>query len=146
MRSSHRRTIAHAIASGAANGGFLSTLLRFLVSGGCNTLATLLLYWLLLTVFSAHVAYGISFLVGVCVSYFINSAFVFGVRPTWRTFLTFPFVYLIGYAAGALVLELAMGWLHVPRSIAPLFSIVVTVPLTFVLLRFAFLRDSRGQA
>lgn len=119
-----------------------ATLLRFGLGGGVNTLATLLLYWLLLRFMPSQAAYAISFLAGIVLGYLLNTAFVFNVRRSWRSFLMVPAVYAAGYLAGALVLEIATGVFRVDPYIAPLFSILVTVPLTFVLMRLV-LRDPR---
>ena len=112
-----------------------ATALRFLAGGIANTLATLALYWLLLTVLPPHPAYAISFVAGIGLSYLINTGYVFGTRRSWSNLAAFPLVYLAGYGAGALVLELATARFGVDPRLAPLLSVAVTVPLTFVLMR-----------
>lgn len=118
-----------------ARHGLPATALRFLAGGIANTLATLLLYWALLTVLPPHPAYAISFVAGIGLGYLINTGFVFGARRTWRNFAAFPLVYFAGYVAGAGVLELATARFGVDPHLAPLFSVAVSVPLTFVLMR-----------
>jgi putative flippase GtrA len=118
-----------------ARHGLPATALRFLAGGIVNTLATLLLYWLLLTVLPPHPAYAISFVAGIGLGYLINTGFVFGARRTWGNLAAFPLVYLAGYGAGAGVLELATARFGVDPRLAPLFSVAVSVPLTFVLMR-----------
>lgn len=113
----------------------LPTALRFLAGGGANTLATLVLYWLLLLVMPAQAAYAISFAAGLAIGYVLNTGFVFRTRRRWRHVIGYPLVYLCAYAAGALVLGLAVHRWHVDPRVAPLLSLVVSVPLTFLLLR-----------
>lgn len=112
-----------------------ATALRFLAGGIANTLATLLLYWALLTILPPHPAYATSFVAGIGLSYLVNTGFVFGARRSWGNLVAFPLVYLVGYGAGALVLELATARFGVDPRLAPLLSVAVTVPLTFVLMR-----------
>lgn len=125
----------HGPAPRHARHGLPATALRFLAGGVANTLATLLLYWALLTVLPPHPAYAISFVAGIGLGYLINTGFVFGARRTWRNFAAFPLVYLAGYAAGAGVLELTTTRFGLDPRLAPLFSVAVSVPLTFVLMR-----------
>jgi len=125
--------------SGGAGSG-AGTLFRFLIAGGINTAATLALYWVLLPWVRPHVAYALSFLAGIVLSYLLNTTFVFRVRRSWGGFLAFPLVYAVSYAVGALVLQVAIGPLGLDARLAPLLSIIATVPTTYLLSR-AVLRD-----
>lgn len=121
--------------SAAGGHGLAATAARFVLGGAINTVATLLLYWLLLRVMPAHAAYAISFLTGIALSYLLNTALVFNVARAWRSLLTFPLVYLVCYLVGALVLEIATRQFRVDPFYAPLFSIAITLPLSFLLIR-----------
>jgi putative flippase GtrA len=114
----------------------LQTVGRFLISGLLNTFATLVLYWLLLYLFSPHAAYAISFASGVALSYLLNLRFVFRERHSTRKMIIFPAVYLLTYAVGALALQLAIRYWGVAAGLAPLLSIACTVPISFLLLRW----------
>jgi putative flippase GtrA len=116
-------------------------MIRFLIGGGINTLATLALYWLLQRVMHYQLAYLVSYCAGIAISYSVNTRFVFRARHTWLKFAVFPLIYLITYVIGALVLRLSVHQLGVPVSIAPLVSIVATLPVSFLLTRFLLLRD-----
>ncbi|MGH8032289.1 MAG: GtrA family protein [Luteimonas sp.] len=120
---------------GTRRHGLAATALRFLLGGGVNTLATLALYWLLLRLISPQAAYAISFVAGLGLSYALNTGFVFDAVRTWRNVLAFPLIYLCGYLAGALMLDVAVRRWHVDPYLAPLLSIAVSLPLTFVLMR-----------
>jgi putative flippase GtrA len=109
--------------------------IRFLLAGILNTGATLLLYWLLMLVLAYHVAYAISYVAGVLISYVLNSRYVFGVGFKAATFALYPLVYVAGYLAGAAVLELAVDGLGIPAPVGPLLAICVTLPLTYALTR-----------
>ncbi len=120
----------------------LKTALRFLVSGAFNTGVTLLLYWLLLHFLHYQWAYLASYCSGVLLSYLLNTRYVFRARHTWLRLATFPLIYLTVYALGALALRLSVGYLKVPEAFAPLLSIAVTLPVSFLLTR-ALLRPDR---
>ncbi|QOD91384.1 GtrA family protein [Lysobacter sp. CW239] len=113
----------------------LKLVLRFLIGGGFNTAATLILYWLLLRFIHYQGAYLLSYCAGILLSYLLNTCYVFRVRHNWLTFAAFPLVYVVVYALGALTLKIAVDYLHVPDSIGPLASIAVTMPISFLLTR-----------
>lgn len=107
----------------------------FAFSGGLNTLATYLLYLLLLYFLHYQIAYATSFIAGILLSYALSTRFVFRTNHSWLKFALFPLVYLISYAAGAAILALSVSRLGIDQRIAPLASACVTLPLSFVLSR-----------
>lgn len=111
----------------------LGVALRFLVGGILNTGATLVLYWLLLRFIHYQWAYLASYCAGILLSYLLNTRYVFRARHSWLKFILFPLVYLVIYALGALVLKVAVDYLHLPASVGPLVSIAVTFPVSFLL-------------
>lgn len=119
------------------------TVLRFLIGGGLNTLATLLLYWLLLRVMPPQAAYAASYATGLVLSWIINTRFVFDARRSWQRAALFPLVYLVAYLAGAGVLQLATTRWGIDPHLAPFAAMVVTLPLTFVLMRLLLERPAR---
>ncbi len=109
---------------------------RFLVTGALNTTVTFGIYFLFRQIFDYQMSYFLSFLCGVFFSYFLNVYFVFNTHVSIKTFIRFPFVYIAQYIFGALLLELLVQVLGVSVTFAPLFVIVFTLPLTFLLSRF----------
>jgi putative flippase GtrA len=107
----------------------------FALSGGVNTAATFALYWLLLLVSSYQVAYAISFVAGIALSYVLSTRFVFQTIHSWRKLALYPVVYLVSYVVGAGVLGLSVVKLDIDAWLAPLVSACVTLPLTFFLSR-----------
>lgn len=122
----------------------LTTIARFLLSGGINTAATFALYWLLLFWLSYPTAYATSFVAGIVLSYVLNTRFVFRTDFQLRKAILFPLVYLAAYFAGAVTLDFSVQQLGLPVSLAPLASICVTIPLTFVLTRLVLV-NMRGK-
>lgn len=120
----------------------LAVVVRFLVGGVLNTGATLLLYWALMRFVHYQIAYLASYCAGILLSYILNTRFVFGARHSWLKFILFPLVYLVTYAIGAVVLKLTVDHLGIPAGVAPLLSIAVTLPVSFLLTRIVLqLRD-----
>ncbi|WP_312704372.1 GtrA family protein [Stenotrophomonas lactitubi] len=111
----------------------LPTIVRFLAGGALNTGSTFVLYWLLLLVVEFRVAYAISFVAGILLSYVINTKFVFRTDYSLRKVILFPLVYLATYLAGAVVLDLSVSRFGVDPRIAPFISICATLPLTYLL-------------
>ncbi|MBB3813597.1 putative flippase GtrA [Xanthomonas arboricola] len=111
----------------------ISVALRFLLGGALNTGLTLVLYWVLLRFMHYQWAYLASFCAGILLSYLINTRYVFRAEHSWLKFAAFPLIYLVTYALGALALKLSVGHLGVPAAVGPLISIVVTLPVSFIL-------------
>lgn len=117
-----------------------SSFVRFLVSGGLNTLATYSTYLIMLQFVGYQVAFTLSYAFGIIVAYGLNRVFVFGSHRGWHSVLFFPFVYLIQYLASLAILWLWVKQLSMPVELAPLAAIAFTIPLTFVLSRLVFTR------
>lgn len=120
----------------------LPVFLRFLVVGGVNTLASLVVYWLALPWMPPQAAYALSFAFGVVLGYLMHTRYAFRVRRGWRSFAAWPLVCLAGWLVGAGALQLAIGPLRLDPRIAPLLSIAASLPVTFVLGRWVF---GKGQ-
>ncbi len=88
-----------------------------------------------MVVLAYHVAYAISYAAGILISYVLNSRYVFGVGFSAATFALYPLVYVAGYLAGAVVLEIAVDGWGIPAAVGPLLAICVTLPLTYALTR-----------
>ena len=115
-------------------------ILRFLISGGTNTIATYLyflaIYWTFDTPFWA---FTISFVLGIMTSYLLNLKFTFQQRHKTKKMLAFPAIYLFHYLLGLSLFKL---WLHIgiAAEIAFLLNAMLLAPIVFLLMRF-ILRD-----
>ncbi|MBN8947059.1 MAG: GtrA family protein [Rhodanobacter sp.] len=118
---------------------------RFLISGGLNTVATYAMYLAMLQVTSYQIAYTIAYIFGIIVAFAINRFFVFGGHRGWRSIVYFPFVYLAQYLVSLAILWFWVSILHLPQELAPLISIALTLPLTFLLSRFAFIQPVKQR-
>jgi putative flippase GtrA len=111
--------------------------LRFLVGGAINTVITYVLFLALDRIFHHSLAYTFSFLAGIAIAYALASTFVFRTGFALRSALRFPGVYVVQYVYGLAALWLLIEVAHMPGEIAMLLVIVTSVPLTFLLTRFA---------
>ena len=114
--------------------------LRFLAVGATNTLATFVLYWLLLRIIAYPLAYTASFIAGIGISYLLNTLLVFNTKPGIRSALAFPLVYLAQYLVGLVVLLIFSSRLVLPSAHGVLVVAAITLPMTFLLSRFVLRR------
>ena len=117
--------------------------LRFLAGGVANTAATYGLFVAMSQVIPPSIAYTITYIIGIGLSYLINTQLVFKTQGSLRSALQFPVVYLVQYFIGLAVLALLTS-LDIPTYLAMLAVIAINVPLTFVLTRFV-LRNPQGR-
>ncbi|SDG47232.1 Putative flippase GtrA (transmembrane translocase of bactoprenol-linked glucose) [Dyella sp. 333MFSha] len=122
-----------------------SRLLRFLISGGVNTAATYGVYLAGLQAMGYRAAYTVAYVFGIVLAFAINRTFVFQTHRGWRSVIMFPFVYLAQYLFSMAVVWMWIEKLHLPKEIAPLIAIVLSIPLTFTLSRFVFGDDRRAD-
>lgn len=116
----------------------LAPFLRFLVSGVANTIATWLLYLLLIQIVPYRVGYTVAFVSGIVLAYALSRYFVFQRKGSAATVAAFPLIYLFQYVLGLAVISVwveGFGW---PAAFAPLAAVALTVPVTFLLSRRAF--------
>lgn len=119
--------------------------LRFVVAGAINTAVTMLLFALLIRVLPHLLAYSITYVLGIVLSYALNTGFVFNSRRSWSTALRFPLVYAVQYLYGVL-----MMWLLIDKlALGPVLSlgivIATSIPMTFVASRL-ILSPRPGEA
>lgn len=113
---------------------------RFLLAGAANTLLTYLLYLLLLGHVGHRLAYALAYAAGIGLAYGLGRGFVFRRHDGWRSVLLTPMIYLLQFCVGLLIVELWITLLGLRAEFAPLLAIAATLPLTYVLSRWAFVR------
>lgn len=113
-----------------------SAFVRFLIIGAANTLVTYAAYLILLRRLPYLWAYSLAYGVGIIIAYLAQTRYVFRVGASWLTFLKFPLVYVAQYATGALSIRVLVGSGIVPKELALLATLCITVPLGFFLSRY----------
>ena len=109
--------------------------IRFIFFGGVNTLLGYLIYAILLLFFTYPISYTVSYVLGIFVSYYLNSKFVFNGGLSLKKAFQYPLVYLVQYLLGILFLYVLVEIVSVHKLIAPGFVVLLTVPVTYSLSR-----------
>lgn len=115
---SRARQLATFAAIGVVNTGVYYALFRLLLLG--------------LPYLPSHV---LAFAGAIVVSFLLNCAFTFRVRPTWRRFVRFPLVNLGTFVVMTTGVTALVEVVHLPADVAALVAALAAVPLTFVLAR-----------
>jgi len=118
--------------------GMRGQVLRFLLVGGANTLATYAIFIVLGLFMPAWIAYTIAFAIGLAWVVFGSSRFVFRGEHGRRRLLLFAGWYLVIYAIGRVIIALIAPTDFLDLAITSLAVLVVTTPLTFIGGRFIF--------
>nr|WP_253947847.1 GtrA family protein [Paenibacillus ehimensis] len=105
---------------------------KFIISGLVNTLATYVVYLLFLNISTYTVSYSVSYFLGILLSYYLNSKFVFNERMSTKKLIRYPIVYISQYLINTIGLYLLVNF-GISEKIAPIIIICITIPITFVL-------------
>lgn len=108
---------------------------RFIAVGAGNAIATYLLYLLLLQFVAYPIAYTLSYVAGIAISYVANSKLVFGSTMSAGSAARFPLVYAFQYVAGMALLAMLVEWLSVPAWLAPWIVTALLLPASYLLTR-----------
>ena len=108
---------------------------RFLGVGGANTLLTYFIYLALLNFVSYRLAFSVTFVLGIVIGYYLNTSFVFDSSFSWRKFFKYPLIYVFQYIVGLFLLMVLVDFLEIDSRLAPLLSVVLLMPLTFLMNR-----------
>ncbi len=118
---------------------------KYLILGLTNTGLTYLIYLLSLQLFPYLVAYTISYISGIVLSYFFNSILVFKVRLHWKKAIKYPFVYLIQYLLGSVLITISVEYFGIVPSIAALLNVIILLPVSFILTRLILIDKPEPQ-
>jgi putative flippase GtrA len=110
--------------------------LRFLIVGGINTVVAYGVYLVLLQWLRYEIAYAIGYVTGIATAYALSTAFVFRQPMRPRSAARFPLVYAVQFLVSLGLLRLAVEAFDVPQWLALAVSVVLTMPITFVLSRW----------
>lgn len=113
-----------------------SEFLRFGVIGGINSAVTYCIYLGVLMLVPYAAAYTVSYVVGIVLSYYLTSRFVFKRKAAIRAALGYPAVYVLQYVTGVTALVLLVRRMHIDQRLAPVLVVICSVPVTFVASKF----------
>lgn len=126
-----------------ANKTFSSALVRWVKFGFCgiaNTLFTYILFCFLSEMVHHQVAFFIAYCTGIIFAYWVNSRFVFAVKMSLKSFFSYPLVYIVGYVLSSLFLEVSITGFGLSLRVAPLLTVVLVTPVTYLLNKLVLLR------
>lgn len=110
----------------------IASALRFLASGGFNTLVTYLAYLVLLHWLPYRQSYSIAFASGIGLAYVLNRYYVFR-RPGGTLGPVYvAMIYTGQYLLGLAIVSAWVDWLGAPAKLAPLVAIAISLPLTYL--------------
>ena len=89
----------------------------------------------------SHIA---AFFVSLVISFFLNCYFTFKIKPTLAKFLQFPLTQLFNLTVSSLFVYTFVNFFKMNSEAAPLVSMFLTVPLTF-LVTGKILKKDRGR-
>jgi putative flippase GtrA len=107
--------------------------IKFLAVGGANTAITYAIYLLLLDRLGYTVSYAIAYVSGIVISYLGHTLFSFNDTLKLKSFLQYPAVYAVQFLSAWVIIYVLINALGVAATWAPLFAIVLTLPLTFIM-------------
>jgi putative flippase GtrA len=119
--------------------------LRFLVIGGANTLATTLAFYLLAHVLPPRVAFTIVYVAGLAFVVLVTPGYVFGSSSSWRRRVLLALWYVGTYLVGIGVISLLTSVASASRIVIVLGTVAVTAPLGFVGARLLVGRRQEGS-
>lgn len=108
---------------------------RFMLVGGINSLNYYVVYMVCIHVLSIHYFIGhiLGYTVSLIGSFFLNVYFTYRVKPTWRKFLIFPLSQSVNIIASTIFLLTFIEWFNIDRSLAPVFAVLLMIPVTFLI-------------
>nr|MDH3155273.1 GtrA family protein [Bacillus licheniformis] len=120
--------------------------IRFAVVGVVNTLNYYAVYLLphVLLQLNYMVSHIAAFFVSLVISFFLNCYFTFKIKPTLAKFLQFPLTQLFNLTVSSLFVYTFVNFFKMNSEAAPLASMFLTVPLTF-LVTGKILKKDRGR-
>ena len=113
----------------------LKEIFRFIFVGGINTVTFYVFFLLLHHVIGLYylAAHIFAFFISMVGSYFLNVFFTFNVKPSLKTFLQFPITQAVNINVSSLLVYMFVEWLKVPAVVSPLFAVIFTVPITYII-------------
>ncbi len=118
---------------------------RFVLAGGINAVATYAAYLLMLPVTGYALAYSITYVGGIILSYYLSARLVFRSPLRWRHAVQYPLVYIVQYALGITLTTIFIKHLHIRAELVLPLVIAIAVPITFWMTRWIIKREKSND-
>ena len=113
-----------------------SEFFKFIFFGGINTGLSYAIYVIFQLFLIYPVAYTLAYILGIFISYYLNSRFVFKREIRLVKAFQYPLVYLVQYLFGVSLLFVLIEIFSLNKFIAPALVILINIPVAFFLGRF----------
>jgi putative flippase GtrA len=117
---------------------------RYLLAGSANTLSTMAVYQLLVTILSPPVAYALAWLVGLVIVSVAYPKIVFRVTGGWARGGAIAIAYVAVFAVGLLLMAL-LDSLKIQSRLSIFFVLAVTTTMSYFASRLAIARTNRQK-
>lgn len=113
--------------------------IKFGMVGASNTILTIVVYDICVAIgIHYQVSYFIGYVAGIVNAFYWNNKYVFKQKEDEKRSIVKAFVkcatsYFGGYVVSSILLFLWVSILHLPEYVSPIISLLVTIPLNFVL-------------
>src|SRR5262245_11270062 len=92
--------------------------IRFILIGGVNTIFSYAVYAILLSFTSYQIAYTIAYILGIVLSYYLNSRFTFRAKMAPIKAIRYPLIYIVQYLLSLLLLYIFIDSFGVNKLLA----------------------------
>ncbi len=116
----------------------MTTGVRYLLAGGFNTIATYILYLGLLRLMGYRLAYVVTYVAGIALSFLLLRHAVFSRPGRNMSFVYVAGSHVLQFGLGWLIVEIWVAWMGGPTWAAPLVAVMMCVPLLFCIHRWIF--------
>jgi putative flippase GtrA len=119
--------------------------LRFGIVGALSTAVHYGIYYVLLFVIHATIAYATGYVISFLGNYFLTSYYTFRTAPTWKHFLGFAGSHAINFGLHMVLFSLFL-WLGMNKLVIPFFVIGISMVVQFTILRWVFTSHEKENA
>lgn len=125
---------------------FTKQFLTFLIIGCINTLNGIIFPYLFSLFLHPNIAYIVSYVPSLTISYFLNAHFTFKEAPTFIKYWKFIVSYIPNFILQNICFLIFFNLLHCPKILAIIVASILGVPLTFLILKFYAFRKKKTDA
>lgn len=123
---------------------YIGEVLRFGLVGTIAMVIHYGIYYLLQKVIYLNVAFTLGYAISFLFNFFMSSYFTFKVKPSWVRWIKFGMSHGINYLIQIVVFNVSL-WLGTPKEFAPIPVYIISIPVSFLLVRFAMIKKSRNE-
>lgn len=114
--------------------------IKFILVGVINTLNYYIIYLFFLHVLNQNylISHIFGFIISFIISFFLTSYIVYKIKPNLKNFLKFPLTQVANISIQTFMLYLCVDILNINKNLAPFISLIITVPVTFLISNMIF--------